>query len=552
MVRPILGLALPLLVASTTFATPAIEDDLPVGNRFVESPAPKFDPNDLPIRIESLPGAPLFDPDLTSYFYIRPPHLQRGGQKVGVLMVLGMRGGDPTKSYALLRTLRLSPFLQRQYRDLIVVAPNHGDEDPPLVQMQRALDVLNDVQEWVRRDFDGTIDMERLYVTGHQSGAKTASALVHLKPNVFAGLGLSSAVFWGGTAAIWDTQVKDGIALFCGEDDSDRGQMERVLADWQQRNIPVQLTLGEGVANEGPPTETASEIVQWLWDLKGDSTTSGSGPASIGSRIVEPFLMASMINDLVRNDSEEPHQYGGASMQKPGDGSIIHREVQVTAPSDILFTEAVPEFHGRLPEDYDAREDTTYFLYVPASAPAKNAGLVVGASPSGEGDSFFSLFKPELDRHGLIFIGPWRLGPRRSYAERAQRVLDSLHDLRSKRSIDPDRILIYSYCSGTGMVSGVVRALPGVFKGAVLIGGAFPPIEPDIFSKLKVDCGVYLYAGERDWARRQVETAYRQMLRSPGIPAVEMIISEGKMHVQPDRSELTTIVDWMLDRNCSR
>ncbi|MHC5039359.1 MAG: hypothetical protein ACYTHM_18790 [Planctomycetota bacterium] len=221
---------------------------------------------------------------------------------------------------------------------------------------------------------------------------------------------------------------------------------------------------------------------------------------------------------------------------------------KVSKGSDEIFVKRLGYDVGSGLDGYDPTT-VTYFLHVPDDyVKTKKHPLLLAISPSPNGRGMYKSWTSAAKTYGFLFACPNKAGNPVPSAKRGQMVVDTLFDVRSKYTIDPDRIFITGFSGGGRMSTGLVKAFPDLFAGSIPIGGIFMGNPNDILT-LKTRLGFYLFAGETCFNRKESEKA-RDMLEKEGIP-VELMIGEGMGHTIPKPEQGLKIYEWFFNRLAS-
>ena len=126
----------------------------------------------------------------------------------------------------------------------------------------------------------------------------------------------------------------------------------------------------------------------------------------------------------------------------------------------------------KLPSDapernYDLAQES-FIIYLPADyAPEKKFGLLAFISPSDNGEPP-EQFLPVLDKHHLIWVAANKVGNKRPVWSRIGITLDGIHNMRSRYTLDENRIYVSGVSGG-----GRVASFMGVCFADVCQGGLY-------------------------------------------------------------------------------
>jgi pimeloyl-ACP methyl ester carboxylesterase len=116
-----------------------------------------------------------------------------------------------------------------------------------------------------------------------------------------------------------------------------------------------------------------------------------------------------------------------------------------------------------------------FSVYVPAGAPPKTGyGLLVFVAPWSDA-TVPRLWRPPLDRHGLIFVAATNSGNETSiYDRRLPLALLGYENIRARYPLDLERVYIWGLSGGSRVAEMTALGYPDVFRGALLNAGADP------------------------------------------------------------------------------
>lgn len=99
------------------------------------------------------------------------------------------------------------------------------------------------------------------------------------------------------------------------------------------------------------------------------------------------------------------------------------------------------------------------------------------------------------------------------------------------------------------MSTGMVLAYPGLFAGLIPMGGVVFDEAVNLLPSLRVKLGVYLFAGETCFNRKESENAL-DVIQEAGIP-VALMIGPGLGHETATTDQCLEIYDWFQSRRDS-
>lgn len=199
-------------------------------------------------------------------------------------------------------------------------------------------------------------------------------------------------------------------------------------------------------------------------------------------------------------------------------------------PSELLGSEVAQE----LAEVFEPEQTLSWQVVAPKAQRDAPSGLLVYISPSDSG-AIPRPWRRLLESHNLIWIAANASGNSRPVVQRVAYAVMAVPLLEERYDIDSERIYLAGFSGGARVAGLTVAAYPGLFDGAVYIGGAEmwesdrPP--PDM-ARMAENRFVFL-VGSEDGNRavaRQVHSAYA----AAGIEQLEMIVVRRMGHVLPD------------------
>lgn len=116
-----------------------------------------------------------------------------------------------------------------------------------------------------------------------------------------------------------------------------------------------------------------------------------------------------------------------------------------------------------------------FSIYVPGAAPPpKGYGLLVWIPP-WTGTTHPKIWRPPLDRFGLVFVAADNSGNEESILDRRLPLaLLAVENVRAQYPIDPERIYVGGLSGGSRVAEIAALAYPDVFRGALLNAGSEP------------------------------------------------------------------------------
>jgi poly(3-hydroxybutyrate) depolymerase len=170
-----------------------------------------------------------------------------------------------------------------------------------------------------------------------------------------------------------------------------------------------------------------------------------------------------------------------------------------------------------------------------------------------------------LDKHHLIWISANRAGNSRSVMVRLGLALDAAANMKTRYSIDPDRIYVAGGSGGGRCASMLGVSCPDVFHGGVYIIGCdyfreIPTGEPNkiwprsysqpsprLLGFAKQRSRHVLLTGEQDMNRPQTKANFEQGFRRDGFEHVEYLEVPGMGHRLPPADWIEKAVQFLDD-----
>jgi hypothetical protein len=200
--------------------------------------------------------------------------------------------------------------------------------------------------------------------------------------------------------------------------------------------------------------------------------------------------------------------------------------------------------------DYDLSKES-FAVRVPADYDAsKKYGLLVWIS-AGQSGRANREWASVLDKRHLIWIGANRAGNSRSVMVRLGLALDAVPNMKTRYSLDPDRIYVSGGSGGGRCASMLGVSCPDAFHGGIYIIGCdyfreIPTGEPNkiwprtyvqpsprLFAFAKQRSRHVLLTGEKDMNRPQTKANYESGFRADGFQNVDYLEVPGMGHRVP-------------------
>jgi pimeloyl-ACP methyl ester carboxylesterase len=204
----------------------------------------------------------------------------------------------------------------------------------------------------------------------------------------------------------------------------------------------------------------------------------------------------------------------------------------------------------------DLRKES-FIVYVPAGAPGKDGyGLLVFIAPWSE-PTKPQMWRPPLDRHGLIFVSASSSGNEESVLDRRLPLaLLAYENVRARYPIDPKRVYVGGLSGGSRAAEIAALAYPDVFRGVLLnagsdpIGGEagiyLPPAE--LFRKFQQTRLVYV-TGEADDVNLHDDKVSRASMKDWCVFDVEVKYVRKLGHAPLDRASFDQALDALEQRS---
>ena len=205
--------------------------------------------------------------------------------------------------------------------------------------------------------------------------------------------------------------------------------------------------------------------------------------------------------------------------------------------------------------DYDLSKES-YEVRVPMDYdPAKTYGLLVWIS-AGQSGKVNAAWSAVLDKHHLIWIGANRAGNSRSVMARLGLALDAASNMKSRYSIDADRVYVSGGSGGGRCASMLGVSCPDVFHGGIYIIGcdyfrdiptgepnkywprSFVQPSPRLFAFAKQRSRHVLITGEKDMNRPQTKANFEAGFKRDAFEHVSYLEVPAMGHRLPP-------VDWI-------
>lgn len=192
-----------------------------------------------------------------------------------------------------------------------------------------------------------------------------------------------------------------------------------------------------------------------------------------------------------------------------------------------------------------------FTVYLPAGPPPKSGyGLLVFVAPWPEATRP-QIWRPPLDRHGLIFVSAARSGNEATILDRRLPLaLLAYENIRARYPIDSKRVYIGGLSGGARAAQVTALAYPDIFHGALLNAGSDPIggeagiyLPPaDLFRKFQQTRLVYV-TGEHDAVNQHDDALSQASMRDWCVFDLKILVARGLSHEPLDRRSLDLALD---------
>lgn len=193
---------------------------------------------------------------------------------------------------------------------------------------------------------------------------------------------------------------------------------------------------------------------------------------------------------------------------------------------------------------YDGIESLSWDLYVPENYNEENPpGIIVFISPLKSG-KVPKPWKPVLDQFNMIYISANGAGNKVPAFRRMMNALLAINIVRSRYKTDQSVTIISGFSGGARTSCLVLESFPGVFNGAMVMGGAFD-WKGDLLSLAKtLEDGAYFFmAGNKDHAAAETKRTFRQYSHAGLITQFRSIRNKG--HTYPGRRDFRAALKFL-------
>ena len=230
--------------------------------------------------------------------------------------------------------------------------------------------------------------------------------------------------------------------------------------------------------------------------------------------------------------------------------------VAVAAPTRLDYVFALAnQSPAEPPADWLPGYDSTsqrYELFAPPR-PARGPGLplvlFVSAGPKPAG---WAQWQAVCRQAGIAFASPFDAGNDCPAPRRIRIVLDVLDDVRRRLPIDPDRTYLAGFSGGARIACGIAFALPELFGGAAVVGGAESLREESWLRRRVAErLSVALITGETDFNRGELERFRGPVLAGVGVRTKVWVVPNSG-HAIPDATRLAEAYRWLEEGTAAR
>lgn len=195
-------------------------------------------------------------------------------------------------------------------------------------------------------------------------------------------------------------------------------------------------------------------------------------------------------------------------------------------PDDTL------SLHVALPENYDPQNPPGLFVYV---------------SPSPSGEPPANWYKT-LSQNNFIYISVNDQGNLVQGRLRIITAAFAVEYVEGHYAVNEARSIISGFSGGGRMSTIILETLPGVFEGAVMMGGATLWQGDEAAMAQTLGNGAYVFmTGSEDHARSEVNRSARQYKKA-GIKAVKVMNIRGLNHELPRRTDFKKAVEFLSEK----
>ena len=199
----------------------------------------------------------------------------------------------------------------------------------------------------------------------------------------------------------------------------------------------------------------------------------------------------------------------GPSNENSGDGEQIKTgafDLEIKL-SDIVDIKELAHISPDIHED----SISSWHIYVPETYDLDNPpGVLVYISPTPRGappDSWY----PVLQQENMIFISANDHGNTAPTNRRIANTLIALKLINTNYTTNSDKKFISGFSGGARVSCLLIESIPNLFKGALLMGGAFKWKGSKTGLNNIIENGQFVFVtGREDHARREVIKTYRQ------------------------------------------
>ncbi len=328
------------------------------------------------------------------------------------------------------------------------------------------------------------VDPSRIYASGIAGALATSIAAVSY-PEVFTGGGLYmfGTRFYKQTKGPGDdgmvvnpemaapdakllqtAKTQRSYVFVTGAASTDLGPRDKaVFAGYKDDGFTsIDLIEIPGAGNIVPPADWFDQSLAKLEDLR-SKVTGSNGPA--------------VANPNPPRDPKNPNMQPVIPPAPPAAviqrGSFVATFDRRAKESEMRALTRAMSLTGK-PDDYDVTKEK-FHVYVPRHYEhGLPFGLIVSLSSSvpNEDGQLLPIWKSAVDKRNLIWVGAAGVLPNVPKHKRIGLALDAVENLRTRYTLDDDRIYTFGFADGTTSATEAALHFPQVFNGGVFAQGA--------------------------------------------------------------------------------
>ncbi|NNE57555.1 MAG: hypothetical protein HKN36_05565 [Hellea sp.] len=199
----------------------------------------------------------------------------------------------------------------------------------------------------------------------------------------------------------------------------------------------------------------------------------------------------------------------------------------------------------RFSEYFEQEETLNWHIYVPADYdPTDPSGLMVFINPL-KSDYMPPKWKRVFDDHNMIYISATGAGNFVPVGRRMANSIFAVTIIQKLYVIDPNVKIISGFSGGARTSCIILENLPGVFNGALVMGGGLPWSESTETLKKTLGAGAYVFlTGTKDSAEQETRQTYWQY-RNAGVDNIKLISVKNLGHDFAGEKELSEALEFL-------